>query len=205
MKNAVYIFLGFMAFFFTLYFADKYNKQHTHATLNASAELPDEYLIDMVVAHQRENKKECLYKLEKVIESFWTLEKDVDNEGALLMEEGVTQLETLHKRLTIDSVSDSEMRDVYQESLRTLAQMELHVAVNQMQAGDIYQAKVALRYVTIHIKNSMLFLNRELDYKQIGELKKANKLVEQLIVNEDLTTKNFQTASIISHLNNTNN
>lgn len=205
MKNTLYVLLAFTVFFSTLYFADKYNKQHTHPTLNGSAESPDEYLIDMVVAHQRGSKELSLTQLEGAIASCWLLEKDVDNQGAVLMEEVVLQLESLHKRLTIDAADDSDVREVYQESLKILARVELLVAENQMTLGDIYQAKVALRYVTIHLKNSMLFLNREVDYKLIKAVKRTANQVAQLIIDEDLTIQDFQTDSMIGLLNNTKN
>lgn len=200
MKNTLYVLLALTVFFSTLYFADKYNKQHTHPTLNGSATSPDEYLVDMVVAHQRGNKASSLTLLEQAIESCWLLEKDVDHKGAMLMEEAVLMLESLHKRLTIDAADDSDVREVYRKSLKILARVELLVAENQMKADDIYQAKVALRYVTVHLKNSMLFLNRAVDYKQIKALKSANNQIEQLIVNDDLTIQDFQTGDMISLL-----
>ena len=159
MKNLLYISLGFAAYLASLFFADQYNKQNNHPTLNEKAGLPDEYFIDAVIQHQRGERSQCISNLEKTIEALWTLEKDVNEEGAAMLEEAVFQLESLHKKLTVDTVPSPYLRTVYTRVLAMLASSEITVAKDQVKSDDRNKARVALKYACLHLRNALLFQN----------------------------------------------
>ena len=193
MKKLIFILICLTAFFVSLYLADQYNKRNTHPTLNDSAELPDAFLIDAVIYHQRGNLKQTLNKIEGAVQSIWNLEKDVDESGVKLLEEAIIELEILHKQLLTNSASSNAIRHLYKDVLNILASVEIRVAENQIKKKHFHQAKIALRYACLHLKNSYLFhLAKEEQPCETEKLSRIKKLAE----NVDFISQNLNPDSI---------
>lgn len=198
MKTVLYISLGFIAYLASLFFADQYNKQHSHPTLNEKASLPDEYFIDAVILNQRGEKRQCISHLEKTIEALWTLEKDINEEGAAMLEEAIFQLESLHKKLSVGSIPQADLRQVYNKVLSILASSEVAVAKEQIKSDDLSNARIAMEYACLHLKNSLLFQNSHND----EDVNKIISQMEKLMNNKKINSKDLanQLDQIISKI-----
>lgn len=202
MKTTFYTLLGLTVFFAALYFADQYNKLNTHPTLNDSAEIPDNLLIEVVIANQRGEKNESIIKLERTIKSLWILEKDLDENGALQLENAIQKLETLHKLLITDAASAQYIRQVYKDVLGSLAAIQLRVAKNQLQTD---KARIALRYAYIHLKNAQIFQNSAAQSKEDLQLERLTERIDMLISKNNLISEKFDADSMIELINNIKN
>jgi hypothetical protein len=205
MKTTFYTILGLTVFFAALYFADQYNKLNTHPTLNDSAEIPDNLLIEVVIANQRGEKNESIIKLERTIKSLWILEKDLDENGALLLENVIQKLETLHKLLITDAASAQYIRQVYKDVLGSLAAIQLRVAKNQLQTDKTSKARIALKYAYIHLKNAQIFQNSAAQSKEDLQLERLTERIDMLISKNNLISEKFDADSMIELINNIKN
>ncbi len=157
MKTVVFTIVGVVVYLSILYFVDQNNKKNDHPTLNKEAKLPDELLIDAVIAYQRNDRDECILKIEASIGSIWNLEKDVELKDPVLLEDAVVHLEKLHKGIIEASFTDYEIKETYKKVLTLLAISELSVAKEQLLKDNEIYYMVAMNYSILHLKNSQLF------------------------------------------------
>ena len=200
MKTVAYIIIGLAVYFSSLYIVSQNSKRETHPTLNEKAKLPDELLLDAVIANQRGQREKCITKIEHSISSIWILEKDVDEKGAVILEEAVVLLEALHKGVIEGSFNDFEFKNTYQQVLSLLAVSELFVAKEQLLLGNEAYYKVALNYSILHLRNSQLFDESYMDSGVDLSVEEIENLIQAQGETADKNEMVYQLDELISNI-----
>lgn len=155
MKNKlVWLILGIAVIFLIIFFVQRDEEVIENPTLSVEADKPDTYL--KTVANHAFNHEfdKCIYHLEKAIESIQTIESDVDQESAELLEGAISRLESVKQEFVKDSLITTDMNAAFEYSLNVLARAELRVSEMYAETNQREFAELALKHARLHVKNA---------------------------------------------------
>ncbi len=168
------------AFYAILYFWNKEEKSiKQHPTLHDTAADPDDYLLEAKEYEAMHRHDKSAYSIEQAIQSIWRLENDVDDESFERLEETIQKLEAVHRKIVRDSVPSEELLTAFEYALGNLAHAELEVAEKYSKSNQIHEAKLALKYAQLHIKNALVFHNPNVK-EDSAQLASETRLVDRM-------------------------
>jgi hypothetical protein len=189
MKTAIIsiiIFIGFMA---TLYFWDQKNKQGMqHPEIHSQAGEPDSYLLEAVDFESQHRHAKSAIKIEQAIEAIWQLEKEIDDSSFDRLESTISKLENVHRRIVRDSIPYDELLSTFEYALGNLANVELAVAAKYSASKQSNEARTAIKYAQLHIKNLLVLHGSSLNGKSLlleSEIKVLNE-IDQVLADKNL-------------------
>jgi len=156
-KQYIWILVAVVMANFVLLLFSEPKEDKKHPTLNEAATMPDEYLKNVKYYEEQERHEMSAYSLGKAIAAIYKLEGDVDSESFQMLENSVDRLEEIHKSILLNSLNSKEMSAAFEFSLNNLVHAELEISEMYAETNHMDQAKTALKYAQLHIKNAMLF------------------------------------------------
>lgn len=161
---AVFVIAGFYAL---LYFWNQDRKSEIqHPTINNAAAKPDDFLIEAKNYEEMARHDKSAYSIEQAIQAIWKLENDVNDESFERLEQTITKLEIVHRKILRDSIPSEELLKSFEYALGNLAHAELEVAEQYFKSNQTEKTKSALRYAQLHIKNALLLHHTDDSAKQ---------------------------------------
>lgn len=159
-KKAIIAIIVFVSFYGILYFWNQQeeSKEH-HPTIHGAAAKPDDYLLEARHYESKQRHDKSARSIEQAIQAIWKLEKDVDDESFDRLEESITRLEAVHRKILRDTIAPAELRSVFEYALSNLAHAELQVAEKYSKSNQSGEAHAALVYAQLHIKNALILHN----------------------------------------------
>ncbi|XOV94487.1 MAG: hypothetical protein ACFHWX_07240 [Bacteroidota bacterium] len=195
MKKKYYIPILVIAIFYAILYFWRKEEVSTgqHPTLHSTATRPDDYLLDAKDYEDMKRHDKSAYSIEKAIESIWRLEKDVDDESFDRLEETISRLEAVHRRIIRDTVPSHDLLVAFEYALGNLAHAELEVAEKYSASNQIHEALSALKYAQLHIKNALIFHNPnvEEDSVQLASEAMLFDKMDSLFRQKDLTHEEY--------------
>ena len=156
-KNVLIGLIVVFAFYGILYFWNREEKtMKKHPTIHSSAAKPDDFLLEAKDYEEMKRHDKSVYSIEQAIQSIWGLENDVDDESFERLEQTISKLEKVHRRILRDSIPSQELLTAFEYALGNLAHAELEVAEKYSKSNQTAEAKAALKYAQVHIKNALL-------------------------------------------------
>ncbi len=127
------------------------------APLTRDATDPDLFLGNSRAYVKEDAYDRSLVHLDKAIQSIRDIEKDLDAETGKMLEESIADLEVIRSELIGDSLNLEDLNITYSEALNALTEAELIVSRNLLEHENSEDAKVALKYGMLHLKNTLKF------------------------------------------------
>ncbi len=147
-------------FYCVLYFWNKEERESKlYPALHNTAIDPDDHLLEASEYEAMHRHDKSAYSIEQAIQSIWRLEKNLDDESFDRLEKTIERLESVHRHILRDSVPSRELLTAFEYALGNLAHAELEVAEKLSASNRPEEAKAALRYAQLHIKNALIFHN----------------------------------------------
>ncbi len=146
-----------IAFVTTLYIWDQSNKQEAqHPTINHQAAEPDNFLLEALDNEEEHRHHKSAIKLENAIQAIWKLESDVDSVNFERLEQTIKKLESAHRKILRDSITNDELLIALKLALGNLTHVELATAAKYSESNQPVETRAAIRYAKLHLKNALI-------------------------------------------------
>lgn len=160
MKKIIITIIAITGFIALLYFWNqRIREEAQHPEIHSLAGKPDDYLLEAMDYEGEHRHAKSAAKIEQAIGAIWKLEKEVDDESFDRMEQTIQRLEMVHRKIIRDSIPYSELLTALEYSLGNLAHVELEVAVKYSKSNQTSEARAAIKYAQLHLKNILILHN----------------------------------------------
>ncbi len=194
MKKFIIVLIVITGFMASLYYWNQSIRQgEQHPEIHSPAGKPDDYLLEAMDYEGEHRHIKSAAKIEQAIGAIWKLEKDVDDESFDRMEQTIQKLEMVHRRIIRDSIPYSELLTALEYSLGNLAHVELEVAAKYSKSNQTDEARSAIKYAQLHLKNILILNNPNVMEESpllISEMELLNQL-DSLLSRTDLSASEY--------------
>jgi len=123
--------------------------------------------------------------LNDAIKAMREIEADLDKESQELLEEAIVDLVVIRKELEGDSLDIDDMNTVYSEALNALTEAEVKVTKALLENDQAKDAKLALKYGMLHLKNTLKYTQGEKKDYEIHIYEEIDSLLENEHLSHD--------------------
>jgi len=195
MKNRYIILLFVIVIFYSfLYFWHKEEmKDKLYPVIHKTAVDPDDYLMEAKEYESMNQHSKSAQSIERAIHAIWRLEANLDDDSFNRLEQTIERLEIIHRKLVRDSVTSDELLTTFEYALGNLAHAELGVAEKYGETNQWKEAKTALRFALVHIKNALIVHHSEVrgDSLQLQLENSLSDEIKHLLAQKDLSDPKY--------------
>lgn len=139
------------------FYAFKLLKSEKIIPLTEEAVDPDLHFGNSRVYFKEKDFGRGMEHLIKAIQDIHNIERDLDPVSNELLEESITDLETVLRQLKHDSVVVDDINISYSEALNALTEAEIKVTKALLKSNHRHDAIVALKYGMTHLRNTLKY------------------------------------------------
>jgi hypothetical protein len=173
------LFISFLAVFVLAIFHVGQWFDNPHPSLNNHALDPDLHLINVKRYLKDKANDRSAIELGKAIESIRILEEDMDEASAFRLEVAIAGLVHAYQHITENQHDPIEFNWAVIRILNMLTLAELRVSEHYAEVNKLPQAKSALRFGLLHLKNALNFTTGELRDRESGIMAEMSRLLSE--------------------------
>ncbi|MAE87374.1 MAG: hypothetical protein CMB80_31865 [Flammeovirgaceae bacterium] len=142
-------------------------------TVTSDAIDPDLFLKNSSKYYNSAAHNRSMEQLLKAIKAIEKIEQEIDEDSRKIVDFAVTDLKEIYSEMRHDTFDINKLNKASVKALNALTYAELKVTEHFVESQDLNNAKIALDYSMLHIKNALRFsegVTKEYEIKIYSEL-----------------------------------
>lgn len=189
MKLFFYLLL-IAALFVLLYLGGLVFDGHKPAIISDEVTNPDLYLSNTKSYYQEHAVDRSIMQLEKAIEAIEEIEQDIDDDSKRIIDTALGDIRRVKAKMQEGDIDVETLNKVSIEALNALTYAEIKVTEHFVESHEQEEARIALKYGLIHMKNALNFSKGKTREYEIQIYNDIDSLLDnEELKNEEIITR----------------